>query len=1033
MALKALDLSTTSYDMKNYDGLDLGSISSTEFLSIVNKVSVSKNTYKVTVTPNGGKKTTYTFKNCSSDMILQGSDYLTYTTTFGNFNNLINKTVIVPDSGRIPASYNCKGKVNLCIPATYSGFQTDYKISKVQGSTLYVTVKMNVNGQKKDVTLAFKNFDSIKNIYCKLIETGANKLTDYDLKQSHYTDIINMFPDIKEVDKTGGSTVTGSVWGDTIDLTTSSYAPTSKKAIKNNTGVTIKTYGGDDTITGTQYGDKITGGAGVNTYKYTSLAQIDGDKITLTKGEHARIDLSALNTTATYKVVGKNLEVTADGHTFTIMNFGTKDVVGANGSVTLIDQTGEIDLKTALLSQTNIVKKYSGTWHSDNISAEGYINTKNEKGLTIDGKAGNDVLIGSNYGDTIKAGTTGDTTISGGKGNDKLYAGTDKTSKTTFIFKSGDGLDTVYSGKGEDTIYLNGINIADVDFARGEGKASNDLTIKYTNTDYVVVKNYYKQTNTVKNITTTEGTFTIEDAIAGIGKDRIINGTPSGETITGGVGNDTITGFGGDDTINAGRGNNTIIHNTGDGNDTIIDGGGVDTLVLNGVLSKTDITVSSDGDDIILTRPNSETITLKNVSEGCSINKIRINNADYDTDNFKNHINSAEATVNGTAWHDDINTSSKFANVYAGDGNDTIHVTSTSDHPTIYLGKGKDTVSLEDTDPDCTIYFNKGDGNNVLTGMNNDMSTTTCIYLYSDGLYHTVDMGDELGEYAYILGTMDGDDLVIHLTSGETFRIEDYATLNEATKKNLLVRGHENYSHLVDALKIEDNIINISPIATNYTASLNNGLYLAPDVDFERDINIRGSKDVLLVKGQDYQNVLIGDKTSDIDADYNEIWMYNTGDSQNEDNMNYVNIYGDNNKLYLAGGYGSSVRIESEGNYNSIHILGGKYNAVSTKGASDSSNYIYADATVDEQGYGVNYLYLNGQDKAVLGTGDHGIGLAGSKNKTIDINKEAHKTGLQYVNGTGVATITQKGFEELPTEICLNITRAGQKRMRNRD
>ena len=216
-----------------------------------------------------------------------------------------------------------------------------------------------------------------------------------------------------------------------------------------------------------------------------------------------------------------------------------------------------------------------------------------KKGLTINGGDGADKIVGSRYSDTIKAGVgTGDY-IEGGTGNDKLYASTTANSNTTFSFKAGDGNDFVYSGKGEDTLNFENISLSNITIERiktNKGKNTNDLKITYTDNDSVTIKDYYKvdkkknSTNTIKHITTKEGTFDLPSKII-YGEGDVI-GSIDNEWIVVKDGNNTINSDKGDDIIIAGNGENTFKFASGDGNDMIINANSDDIIEFTGTVDK---------------------------------------------------------------------------------------------------------------------------------------------------------------------------------------------------------------------------------------------------------------------------------------------------------------------------------------------------------------------------------------------------------------------------------------------------------------
>ncbi|MBQ3641170.1 hypothetical protein II906_04485, partial [bacterium] len=406
---------------------------------------------------------------------------------------------------------------------------------------------------------------------------------------------------------------TGGWMNDHINATTT---PELLNKRGKHVDLSLKGGKGDDLIESSMFADKITGGAGSNTIRYTSPAQLDGDKIYLTKGEKLSIDISAIvNDTenVTYTISGKNLVVSIkdivfvdfeeltiteyDNISFTIMNFGTKDVTNnatkkaANTSeVNLVYGSGENDF-VDLRNEVQVISK-SGTWHNDLIDQHTYYNKKG-KGLKINGKAGNDEIIGSDYSDTIKGGA-GNDTITAGVGSDKLYG---EVGNNKFIFNSGDGNDIIYNGKGTDTLKF--ANCSDLKFT----VKKKDLIISYNNMlDSVTIKNYFDKkgivNSSVKFIELLGKTYDIETLRDYFNNPnfRIIadnyevseeeqninhviiasNDEENPIDITTGSGNDTIYGSdNGSANINAGGGDNEI--HVGN-NSTVTAGSGDDTI-----------------------------------------------------------------------------------------------------------------------------------------------------------------------------------------------------------------------------------------------------------------------------------------------------------------------------------------------------------------------------------------------------------------------------------------------------------------------
>jgi hypothetical protein len=251
-------------------------------------------------------------------------------------------------------------------------------------------------------------------------------------------------------------------------------------------------------------------------------------------------------------------------------------------------------------------------------------------------------------------------------------------------------------------------------------------------------------------------------------------GEAGNDKIYGGKGNDKIWGGKGKDIINAGKGTNTIYHSKGDGNDTIVKGGGTDTLVIKGEKSINSLIGYASGNNVIIKRPNGEKITLKDyLKGGHSLKYIQVGDKKVKTEEIRNLISSAAQTVNGTAWGDNIYTTGVNARVYAGAGNDIIHITLDSKDPELYLGKGNDIVSLEADDRMVNIHFEGADGKNILTGLSNPNIQSASVSFYSSDMFNKVYSPNGQILFEYIKADRSENDMVIQVANN-SFTIKDF-------------------------------------------------------------------------------------------------------------------------------------------------------------------------------------------------------------------------------------------------------------------
>src|SRR5262245_54281816 len=281
--------------------------------------------------------------------------------------------------------------------------------------------------------------------------------------------------------------------------------------------------------------------------------------------------------------------------------------------------------------------------------------------LTLDGGAGNDVLLGSR-GDDRLLGGDGKDFVDGNQGNDiaLLGAGDD-----VFQWDPGDGSDTVEGEAGTDTLVFNGANINErMDIsANGErarltrdvgnitmdlngvehiqlnalGGADtitvNDLTgtdVKQVAIDLAATPGSGQGDGAADSVTVNGTAGDDRITVASSGASVVVNGLAPKVTIAGTEGaNDllTIDGLAGNDNINAsalnpGQINLTI--NGGAGNDTITGSGGND-VVIGG--TGNDVALLGAGDDTFIWNPGDAS---DKVEGQAGTDTLRFNGANID-------------------------------------------------------------------------------------------------------------------------------------------------------------------------------------------------------------------------------------------------------------------------------------------------------------------------------------------------------------------------------------------------------------------
>ena len=439
---------------------------------------------------------------------------------------------------------------------------------------------------------------------------------------------------------------------------------------------------GDDVIYSSLGNDTISGGAGKNTVVYSG--NFDTDTITLTKNENLKLDLSAydvLNHDFNYTVSKKFLVIDVtdkEGNvlgTIKLKNFGSKNVVGANGSVTLLLSDGEeLDLnKFNLISfdETNFNSKgkLTGTRFAETIDARNL-----NRNATISGGAGYNTIYGTNgYTDKITGGNDGNYIITGsGTKTVKTGKGTDT------IVATGYGQKTIKAGAGNNTIIIdNNSSFGDVIVTEEKVYANNTISFKNDISDCILVKygndliisdaktnssvtlkSYYLEGGKYANYTVTNNdkTFSNIDALVRATSEYIIGGKG---TITGSMNadkivaadadtsvkasNDTIKSGKGNDVINAGRGSNSIYFYEGDGVNTVVNGGGTDTLVF---AKGTKLSYRVDGNNLVVDYGNgNDSVIVKDYFTNSSVKYIKVGSTKLNISSCYKFVNRGDSAT----------------------------------------------------------------------------------------------------------------------------------------------------------------------------------------------------------------------------------------------------------------------------------------------------------------------------------------------------------------------------------------------------
>lgn len=287
-----------------------------------------------------------------------------------------------------------------------------------------------------------------------------------------------------------------------------------------------------------------------------------------------------------------------------------------------------------------------------------------------------------------------------------------------------------------------------------------------------------------------------------------VDGGADNDYIQSNSGHGTLIGGAGDDHISLnGWANNTyIVYNEGDGNDTITGFDSNDTLEIG---TSNYSTVASDGDLLIqvgkgsiLIRDNAYKTLNIVTNPGSEI-------TNYDTG----------AILNGTSANDTITNYAHYANIFAENGNDSIHITNV-ENVVIDGGEGHDTIESDGSH--TSINAGAGDDSIYATGYNNTVTggkgDDTIKF---DGLTYNF-----LVQYT----SGDGSDLIYNFTSNDTLQISNKDSLSIAevtvstlkTETDIIVQVDGGYITLDGAASNDTFHLTLIDVDENTLIKVNN-------------------------------------------------------------------------------------------------------------------------------------------------------------------------------------------------------------------
>jgi Ca2+-binding RTX toxin-like protein len=372
----------------------------------------------------------------------------------------------------------------------------------------------------------------------------------------------------------GSQIVTGSGFAETI----STFAGND----------TINSGAGDDTLTGGDGADSMDGGDGSDLYNIAG-GQLGGDTFndTGTSGSDTINVTGALSTFLSFGKFGKNyndintnlpLSALATYKGIEIFDGNNFSISGVNNGSDIFDLSG-----FSSATQVGAINTFDATGGTD------YVNVSTaDAGVTITGGGGSQIVVGSDFADTIST----------GGGNDSITGGA--------------GYDSLFGGAGDDTFFAN-LNEAEFDELHG-GLGVDTLQRATTGGQSELVLNQFLATNGIERVDL--GT---DFGIDGNGNDNVLDFSAttffSSRNVEGGGGNDTIIatnsaistydGNSGDDVLKGGSVADNLIGSNG--NDTLTGGGGNDCFYFNTALNAftnldtiTDFKIGGDADRIYL-------------------------------------------------------------------------------------------------------------------------------------------------------------------------------------------------------------------------------------------------------------------------------------------------------------------------------------------------------------------------------------------------------------------------------------------------
>jgi hypothetical protein len=336
----------------------------------------------------------------------------------------------------------------------------------------------------------------------------------------------------------GAATVGSVITGSGADVITLNGARTSGD-------YTITTNGGNDSLTLTSVeGFTWTAGSGYDTLNLNSTMDLSGQSITLSSVDAIQLDTSGDGAeTLTLSATTFNTN-----NTFTLLGNGTMDYLVVEGSTS-----------------------------ADTFNASGVAVELSEAGLRINGYAGNDLITGSDFADTLYGGAGIDTIAGGNYGDTYLFYASDVGNGESIVEASnGSGTDTFSILTNTDFTYMTAASFDNIEAITMASGVSGIFTgLQLTGEAITLTGSSGSETLTI-NMGVGE-TFVSGLVVNANFETIIINGSTGDEYITGSAKAETITGGAGNDVIGG------TDYTSGVASDTVVDTIVFNTAATNGI------------------------------------------------------------------------------------------------------------------------------------------------------------------------------------------------------------------------------------------------------------------------------------------------------------------------------------------------------------------------------------------------------------------------------------------------------------------